>query len=320
MAENEIEMEVMIPNKAVNVRERVARMGSLTERNAMLRKATALLTEERLEIACVDTYGKSTVVAGLPLVAIDQLGARRKAITKGKQMKHLAIRGVVVGLIACAIVLFKVRDSVAIDPIQQLGICVGLVVAIAAIIMIFSIGKVSSSNLTMVTIRSSVDDAKDITFFVDDANFDLFAEALSRSRATDQSVLVDIAKSDTFYSGARCAAVERLSDPGVLADIIENGNNPDVRRAAVGRVTDQSVLVDIAKSDTFYSDVRCAAVERVTDQSVLADIAKNDEAHDVRQAALARITDQGVVADIAKDDNDPDVRKTAEQRLAKICK
>jgi uncharacterized protein YkvS len=133
-------------------------------------------------------------------------------------------------------------------------------------------------------------------------------------RITNPVLLADVARNDKGYSDVRKAAVERLTDQSVLVDVARNDKCFFVRLAAVERLTDPSVLADVARNDN-DNDVRKAAVERLTDQSVLAYVARNDKYYSVRLAAVERLTDPSVLADIARNDRDSYVRKAAVERL-----
>ena len=58
--------------------------------------------------------------------------------------------------------------------------------------------------------------------------------------------------------------------------------------AAVGKLTEEAVLADIAKSNS-DPDVRGAAVRKVTNEVLLADRAENDSDSHVRKAAAERL-------------------------------
>ncbi|MFH1158334.1 MAG: ankyrin repeat domain-containing protein [Pseudomonadota bacterium] len=65
-------------------------------------------------------------------------------------------------------------------------------------------------------------------------------------------------------------------------------SNGAVRKAAVGKLTDQAVLAEVANDDEDWR-VRKAAVEKLTDQTVLTKIAKNDKNSAVRIAAEKKL-------------------------------
>lgn len=92
-------------------------------------------------------------------------------------------------------------------------------------------------------------------------------EALARLAETKDSPAVELEEDQvmvkTFTEDTLLnAAVDKLSDQGVLADIARNAGEPEVRCQAVAKLTDQAALTDIAKTDREES-VRWAAESRL---------------------------------------------------------
>jgi hypothetical protein len=137
-------------------------------------------------------------------------------------------------------------------------------------------------------------------------------------RLADQALLADIAKTASDWR-VRGDAVDKVTDQAALADIAKTDPAPNVRRIAVNKLTDQAVLAHIAKSDR-YGEVRQAGVWRLTDQALLADIAKSDSQPFVLLAAVEKLTDQALLADIAKTGTDETVRAAAKRRLAELAR
>jgi tetratricopeptide (TPR) repeat protein len=79
----------------------------------------------------------------------------------------------------------------------------------------------------------------------------------------------------------------------------KNDNTSNARLAAVKKLTDQTLLADIAKNDN-DSIVRLAAVKKLTDQTLLADIAKNTKDPVVRLTTVKKLDAKTVLIDIAK--------------------
>jgi len=101
--------------------------------------------------------------------------------------------------------------------------------------------------------------------------------------------------SDWVFSGTRAVAVAKLTDQSLIADIAKTDSSSVVRSAAVRMLTDQVVLADVAKRDE-DRDVREATVETLTDQALLAEVAKT--AADVARAgAVKKLIDQSLVAE-----------------------
>jgi len=138
---------------------------------------------------------------------------------------------------------------------------------------------------------------------------DKMAEAAIRY-INDEEVLADIAK-NTKYSGVRLLAVRKhLGDQQLLAALVKNGGDAQLRREAMKDLVDQDLLADIANnaSSVQYFDTHVVAVERLTDQRLLADIARNHGGSAVRKAAMERLTDQGMLADIVRNNENSELR------------
>jgi hypothetical protein len=185
-------------------------------------------------------------------------------------------------------------------------------------------------------------------------------------KLTDQKVLVDIAMNDCDLS-VRIKAAERMSDfvGGGIKKI--DHQNKELIKAAVVKLTDQSVLAEIAKNDASKeicvaaakrllsviseNDLLCEiafegkyrpvprveklysldglawvaktekysvtkrGIELLNDQNLLADIAKNAKDCDARIASVNKLTGQNVLAEIAKSDKDWSVRLAAVKKL-----
>ncbi|HBT65652.1 MAG TPA: hypothetical protein DEB10_13430, partial [Ruminococcaceae bacterium] len=165
-------------------------------------------------------------------------------------------------------------------------------------------------------------------------------------RFADQSAIEAFAKKTSDFSVC-CAAIERLSNQTMLADIATHGKEALFRQAAVNNMnlTDQSVLSWVAKNDETnqvcydaiqrltdifeleaVADSRASArhwveirqeelISRMTSQTELAYIAKLDIDSAIRYAAIRKLTDQSVLAELAKTDRRDNVRKLATERI-----
>ena len=92
---------------------------------------------------------------------------------------------------------------------------------------------------------------------------------------------VEAKRAVAFTGGRICALPHNLCSrdrfrlvqvPPIANVFAKNDGESDVREAAVKRLEDQSLLADIAKSDKEYI-VRVRAVQRLEDQLVIAHIA-----------------------------------------------
>ena len=91
-------------------------------------------------------------------------------------------------------------------------------------------------------------------------------------------------------------AVEKESDQLKLEKIAKDDSvyNIDVSIAAIKKLTDQFVLADIAKNDT-NTIIGITAVTSLVDQKCLFDLALNSDCQDIREAAAIKITSRGLV-------------------------
>ena len=89
--------------------------------------------------------------------------------------------------------------------------------------------------------------------------------------------------------------------------------------AAVGRINDQTLIAEMAKTDP-DSYVRLKAVSRLQNQKILAEIAKNETDELVRLSAVDRLQDKDLLADIAENGKTDSMRQTAKQRLDRLNK
>jgi len=131
----------------------------------------------------------------------------------------------------------------------------------------------------------------------------------------DQNKIADIALSkdfDNLWVGP--AAVEKLLDQHLLADVAKKSSSATVGEAAVRKIVFQSLLVEVARHTKLASTSVCA-IQKLTDQALLADIVKNDRDLWLRQNALKTIADQEIVTNVAKYDGDARMRAAAVERI-----
>jgi hypothetical protein len=137
-------------------------------------------------------------------------------------------------------------------------------------------------------------------------------EAVAKIR--DEARLARVAKKTRCYK-ARKAAMERVTNQSLLADIIKNVKECcDIHIAALKRVTGQRLLADIA----LYGRIGylcLSAAARVTNPGQHEHIAKEARHWLARMAAVTRVTNQRLLADIARKDKNSYVRKVAAHQL-----
>jgi hypothetical protein len=123
---------------------------------------------------------------------------------------------------------------------------------------------------------------------------------------------------EDYFSGR--TAVERLSDPALLAKVAARAKNHGLRRAAVRRLLDQVTLASdekafakIAAEHSCY--VPQDAVEKLTDQEALARVFMLNQNSYVRDAALKKLTDPASLARVAMEASNVERRLEAVHRL-----
>lgn len=110
--------------------------------------------------------------------------------------------------------------------------------------------------------------------------------------------IIMIAKTHKKYD-VRIAAVEKLNDQSILAEIAKKNEYSEVRVAAIKKIDNEALIAEIANKDE-DKRVRLAAVGNLNDQSILSKIAKTNSYKDVAGSALEKVTDQQLIAEIVK--------------------
>lgn len=123
------------------------------------------------------------------------------------------------------------------------------------------------------------------------------APALAQSAQTreceggNQRACAALARSGSASLEVREAAVRRITDQALLADMAASEPNRNIRLAAIRGLVDQTVLTDIARHAKGAVE-RGAAIDRLTSQATIADIARTDPSRWVRRHAAYCLTDQ----------------------------
>ena len=113
--------------------------------------------------------------------------------------------------------------------------------------------------------------------------------------------------------------VEKLRNPSKFAQVVEFAPLLSVRLAAIQKVKENHVLADIANNNSFER-VCLAAVQNITNERTLADIAKQHALNEVSLAAIQKVTDSHILIDIAKNTSDyklyaPAIRKVSNKDI-----
>ncbi len=128
-------------------------------------------------------------------------------------------------------------------------------------------------------------------------------------RESDPKKLCEIVM-EAFFPEVRSAALEKISDPKLLKDIILAQNTSyEIRHAAVGRISQAAVLAEIAVQRQAYP-ADGEAVARLSDPALLKMIALSEQGGE-QDKAVYKITDQRDLAEIAIHAKKGSARKTA---------
>lgn len=127
------------------------------------------------------------------------------------------------------------------------------------------------------------------------------SSALAQTKQTaecqtgDQQACAQLARLPSASLEVRLAAVRKLTDQALLADLAGTSTVRDIRLAAIRGLIDQDALTDIARHAKGAVE-RGAAVERLQNQDVLANIARTDPSKWVRRRAANCLTDERQIA------------------------
>lgn len=146
-------------------------------------------------------------------------------------------------------------------------------------------------------------------------------------KLTDPQILAEIVRTEKYYK-VRLLAASKLDDQPTITEMA-NDHNWQIRQAAIQKMTDQKLLAKIAREDKWEA-VQDAAVERLDDQQLLAEIAVVHQHYKVRESASSKMKDKNLIADVALElamtSGDTDVcnraleKLTDQERLARVVR
>lgn len=121
------------------------------------------------------------------------------------------------------------------------------------------------------------------------------AKQTGECEAGDQRACAALVRMPTAAIEVRLAAVRKITDQAMLADLATTSPVRDIRLAAIRGLIDQDALTDLARHAKGAVE-RAAAVERLKDQQAVADIARHDPSKWVRLHAANCLTDERQIA------------------------
>ncbi len=155
----------------------------------------------------------------------------------------------------------------------------------------------------------------------------------------DQSLIADVAVHEQQSRNVTARAVERLTEPQMLARVVKEVKDSYLIGLAVKRIHDEALLLELLTKEwshmapymivgegcfsddslifiaRTYPARRSQALERIANPKALAEFALgSSEARD-RLSAVERIDDQAILLDVARNDSDLAVRVAAASKL-----
>lgn len=135
-------------------------------------------------------------------------------------------------------------------------------------------------------------------------------EALAAVRELDDPLKLRDAALNAYLPEVQSAALERITDPRVLCEVILANNTAyEIRREAVRRISDPEILAEIAMRRQAYP-ADGDAIAMLSDQDQLRRIALSEQGGE-QDKAVYKISDQQVLAEIAVSAKKGSARKTA---------
>ena len=135
-------------------------------------------------------------------------------------------------------------------------------------------------------------------------------EAMSAVQAIeDPKKLRDVAM-NALLPEVRLEAVNRLADEKLLREVVVGENtNFDARKAAVQKINDETVLAEIAEQRSAYP-ADGEAIAKLENPELLKKIAMSEHGWE-QSKAVYKITDQAILKEIAEKGEKGDARRTA---------
>lgn len=116
------------------------------------------------------------------------------------------------------------------------------------------------------------------------------------SRIADEKLLREIVVGKSTNFDARKAAIQKIKDEGILAEIAELRSAYPADGEAIAKLENPELLKKIAMSEHGWEQSK--AVYKITDQEILKEIAEKGEKGDARKTAIRCMTDPDMLLDI----------------------
>jgi hypothetical protein len=139
--------------------------------------------------------------------------------------------------------------------------------------------------------------------------------AAVRALSSDEtSLLASIARTDKDPT-VRKAAIEKLDEVDILADIFDRESDRELRDLAGSRAAELWVASACQEDDPELARNALAGLIKVGDQKALAEVASRADLQELRRLALAELRDARALADVARNSTSPELRQKAIARI-----
>lgn len=146
---------VKILNQALDVGEKIARMGSLTEGSSMLRDAELVIDNEYIQLKCREYVGDVKDIGTISFQNLERIRFKKDVFTFGNQLVKPLLSGAFLGFGASVVMCFKAGERFKSHPSEYFGISLLMILMFMVLFVIFNIGKIiTSSNLGIVVFEA----------------------------------------------------------------------------------------------------------------------------------------------------------------------
>lgn len=181
----------------------------------------------------------------------------------------------------------------------------------------FALGCIFDTTLLPEIAKSAIEevtDQYDLIRIAEHPNWNVYSRIAAINKITDDKVLAEIAK-EADNNKVRKSAINKISDQLILKELANYDKNSYIREESVKMITDQNILIELIK-DAEFTNTKETALSKIEDHNVLVDIAKNYKDIQIRRAAIWKITDQNVLISLAKNDTNNYIRRTAVKKIS----
>ena len=147
-------------------------------------------------------------------------------------------------------------------------------------------------------------ETKGESYYSDEVELRMKAAEKITDKALAQKTYYDIAKNHHYYNQYVGEAIEKLTEPNLVFELILNDEYGNRYSGKLEIISDRNALIYIAKHAKSL-DTRIDIIERLQDpvlaQEIYAEIAKNGESVGMRMTAAERLKDEDIAQEVYED-------------------